>query len=89
MKIEVNRRNQILSGLRLDYLYLALHAAPAVNNDLSVTRPPAQVFVIILLKSGFAYNVSGPQPACLIFLVFQLLWTYFAYVAKDVSKYRP
>ncbi len=88
LQIEINCRNQILSGLRLDDFNLTLDASATVNDYFSITGRSAQIFVVILLKTAFADNISGTKAFFLHFRFFKLFRTDFADITERVRQRR-
>ena len=88
LKIEIDGRDEVLARLRRHDLKLALHAAAAVDQHLSIAGLSAKVFVVILFEAALADHVAGTKTLFLVFVFFELFRADLADVTEDVRERR-
>ena len=90
LQIEVNGRDQILSGLRRGDGEFALYSTATVNLDLAVSVFATQVSVVGRFESLLPDDVAGVVRVVGVVFELRLLELFGAYladVAKDVSEH--
>src|SRR5690606_40424779 len=86
LHVQVDGRDKVLARLRFDAVDLALDAAAAIDDHLSIAGFAAKIFVVIFLTPTFADDIARTHSAFDIFFLFQLFRADLADVAEHVRK---
>src|SRR5258708_18753100 len=78
---------QIPSWLRRNNVNLVLNASPAVYNNFAIAVRASQVVVVDLFDTAEADDVPGLETFVFIGLLFELIGTNLADVAKHVGQH--
>ena len=87
LQIQINGGDQIPSWLRRDNFNLVLNASPAVYNNFAIAVRASQVVVVDLFDTAEADDVPGLETFVFVGLLFELIGTDLADVAKHVGQH--
>ena len=86
LQIEIDRRNQILTGLRRNRFDLVLNAAATVDDHFPIAVSAAQVVVVSLFETALTDDVARFQSFVFVSMLLQLLRTDLADVTEHVRQ---
>src|ERR1041384_3508426 len=86
LQVEINRRDQILTRLRLDPFKFRLNVSARIYDHFAIAVAPAQSFVINFLQTFLPDDVAGLQSARTSVIARQLRRTDLADVTEHVRE---